>query len=63
MLSSLPTTHRDMYFLEKLVGLGVDDGVAINTIFTDIFLAIGITCTTYAQLLLPTAKSGNKVSR
>lgn len=38
----LQTPVRDMYFLEKLVGLGVDDGVAINSIVQHLFLIMGV---------------------
>lgn len=50
-----------MYFLEKLIGLGVDDGVKVNTVFTRLCWLMGVWPAVYASLLLPTAKSGNKV--
>jgi len=50
-----------MYFLEKLLGLGVDDGVKVNTVFTRLCWLMGVWPAVYASLLLPTAKSGNKV--
>lgn len=31
-----------MYFLEKLVGLGVDDGVTINSVVQQLFLIMGV---------------------
>lgn len=30
------TPLRDQYFLEKLVGLGANDGVSINAVFTQV---------------------------
>ena len=50
-----------MYFLEKLLGLGVGDGVKVNTVFTRLCWLMGVWPAVYASLLLPTAKSGNKV--
>ena len=61
VLSPNQTPHRDMYFLEKLLGLGVDDGVKVNTVFTRLCWLMGVWPAVYASLLLPTAKSGNKV--
>jgi len=55
------TPLRDSYFLEKLLGLGTDDGVQINTIFASIFyLAKGFPAL-YLALLIPSARNGNKV--
>ena len=61
VLSPNQTPFRDTYFLEKLVGLGANDGVKINTVFTQLFFIMGIWPGVYACLLLPSAKSGNKV--
>lgn len=61
VLSPNQTPYRDMYFLEKLLGLGVDDGVKVNTVFTRLCWLMGVWPAVYASLLLPTAKSGNKV--
>ena len=61
VLSPNQTPYRDMYFLEKLLGLGADDGVAVNTVFTRLCWLMGVWPAVYASLLLPTAKSGNKV--
>ncbi len=61
VLSPNQTPYRDMYFLEKLLGLGVDDGVQVNTVFTRLCWLMGVWPAVYASLLLPTAKSGNKV--
>lgn len=36
------TPVRDMYFLEKLVGLGADDGVPLNSIVQHLFLIMGV---------------------
>lgn len=49
-----------MYFLEKLTGLGVDDGVQINAVFTQLFFMMGLWPAIYAALLIPSARSGNK---
>ena len=50
-----------MYFLEKLLGIGANDGVAVNTVFTRLCWLMGVWPAVYASLLLPSAKSGNKV--
>lgn len=55
------TPLRDMYFLEKLVGLGADDGVSVNTIFTVLFNAMGLWPAMYSALIIPTGKSENGV--
>ncbi|KAL4426167.1 hypothetical protein ABPG77_007449 [Micractinium sp. CCAP 211/92] len=55
------TPVRDMYFLEKLVGLGVDDGVAINSIVQHLFLIMGVWPLVYTALLIPSGKSDNGV--
>ena len=60
-LSPNQTPYRDMYFLEKLVGLGADDGVKINIVFSNLCFLMGVWPAIYSSLLLPTAKSGNKV--
>ncbi len=36
VLAPNQTPLRDSYFVEKLVGLGVDDGILINTVFTQV---------------------------
>ena len=61
VLSPNQTPYRDMYFLEKLLGLGANDGVAVNTVFTRLCWLMGVWPAVYASLLLPSAKSGNKV--
>ena len=55
------TPLRDSYFLEKIVGLGQADGVAINAVFTQLFFVMGIWPMIYTALLIPAGKSGNKV--
>lgn len=54
------TPYRDMYFLEKLVGLGASDGFQLNVVFTQLFFIMGIWPAIYAALLIPSARSGNK---
>lgn len=61
LLSPNQTPYRDMYFLEKLVGIGEKDGVQINAVFTQLFFIMGIWPAIYAALLIPSARSGNKV--
>ena len=61
LLSPNQTPYRDMYFLEKLTGLGVEDGVQINAVFTQLFFMMGLWPAIYAALLVPSARSGNKV--
>ncbi|PRW58694.1 hypothetical protein C2E21_3280 [Chlorella sorokiniana] len=55
------TPLRDAYFLEKLVGLGVDDGVTLNAIVTNLFLVMGVWPLIYTSLLIPSGKSDNGV--
>ena len=55
------TPLRDQYFLEKLVGLGADDGVPINAIFTQLFFIMGVWPLIYTALLIPSGKSANGV--
>ncbi|EFN59243.1 hypothetical protein CHLNCDRAFT_138236 [Chlorella variabilis] len=55
------TPLRDSYFLEKLVGLGVDDGVQLNIIVQQLFLIMGVWPLVYTALLIPSGKSGNGV--
>ena len=61
VLSPNQTPYRDMYFLEKLLGIGANDGVAVNSVFTRLCWLMGVWPAVYASLLLPSAKSGNKV--
>jgi hypothetical protein len=42
--------------------LGVDDGVQINAVFTQLFFIMGLWPAIYAALLIPSARSGNKVT-
>lgn len=56
------TPIRDQYFLEKLVGLGVDN-VPVNTVFTALFNAMGLWPAMYSALIIPTGKSENGVRR
>jgi hypothetical protein len=55
------TPLRDRYFIEKLVGLGVDDGVPINSVLFSVFNLMGIYPVVFASLMLPAARSSNKV--
>ena len=61
-LSPNQTPYRDMYFLEKLSGLGVNDGVQINAVFAQLFFIMGLWPCIYAALLIPSARSGNSAS-
>lgn len=63
LLSPNQTPYRDMYFLEKLSGLGENDGVQVNAVFTQLFFMMGLWPAIYAALLIPSARSGNKVRR
>lgn len=47
------TPLRDSYFLEKLVGLGVNDGVKLNVILQQLFLIMGVWPLVYTALLIP----------
>lgn len=51
------TPFRDEYFVRKLVGLGENDGVAINAVFSSLFNAMGVWPAVYAALLIPSARS------
>jgi hypothetical protein len=57
------TPVRDAYFIEKLVGLGVDDGVALNAVFFCLFNIMGVWPAVYAALLTPSGRSANGVRR
>ena len=52
-----------MYFLEKLTGLGENDGVQVNAVFTAICLMMGVWPCIYSALLIPSARSDNKASQ
>lgn len=52
---------QDTYFIEKIVGLHADDGYQVNRVFNDLFFLIGIVAAVYAPLLIPSARSKNKV--
>lgn len=54
------TPARDAYFLEKLVGLGVD-GLPINAVFFALFNLMGVWPAVYAALLTPAGRSGRGV--
>lgn len=49
------------YFIEKLVGLGVNDGVPLNPILVSVFLLMGIYPVILASLGTPSLRSANKV--
>lgn len=51
-----------MYFLEKLTGLGENDGVQVNVVFTAVCLMMGVWPCIYSALLIPSARSDNKAS-
>jgi hypothetical protein len=55
------TPVRDQYFLEKLVGLGMDDGVALNAVWFCLFNIMGVWPAVYAALLTPAGRSANGV--
>jgi hypothetical protein len=63
LLSPNQTPYRDMYFLQKLAGLGEPDGVAINAVFTQLFFVMGLWPAIYAALLIPSARSATKAGR
>ena len=63
LFSPNQTPLRDQYFLEKILGLGVEDGVPINTVFFCLFNIMGVMPGIYASLLLPSGKSANGVRR
>jgi len=55
------TPLRDSYFLEKLSGLGSDDGVSLNTILASLFLLERMFPLIYGALISPAAKNGNSL--
>eukprot|EP00892_Ulva_mutabilis_P004609 jgi/Ulvmu1/251/UM001_0255.1 len=55
------TPLRDQYFIEKLVGLGVEDGVPLNPILVSIFFLMGVYPVILAALGTPSLRSANKV--
>lgn len=61
VLSPNQTPYRDMYFIEKLVGLGANDGVKVNTVLANMSFLMGVWPAIFSALLLPSGKSGNKV--
>jgi hypothetical protein len=61
LLSPNQTPFRDRYFVEKLIGLGVDDGVPLNAIVQQLFLIMGVWPLVYTALLVPSGKSDNGV--
>ena len=60
-LSPNQVPYRDQYFILKQVGLGPDDGFQLNTVWVQLFNAMGIWPAIYASLLIPSGRSGNKV--
>jgi hypothetical protein len=54
------TPMRDQYFLEKLLNLTTDP-VRLNAVFTQLFFAMGVWPLVYTALLIPAARSANKV--
>jgi hypothetical protein len=52
---------RDMLFLERLVNLKTDADVTVNSVFYGIFNIMGVYPALYACLLVPAARSENKV--
>lgn len=62
VLSPNQTPSRDIYFLEKFLNVAPDDGFHINTVFYCIFYLFGLTPLVYASLMIPAARSKNKVS-
>ncbi|KAK9800341.1 hypothetical protein WJX73_006000 [Symbiochloris irregularis] len=60
-LSPNQTPYRDQYFILKQVGLGPDDGFHVNTVWVQLFNAMGLWPAIYASLLIPSGRSGNKV--
>jgi hypothetical protein len=61
-LSPNQTPTRDMLFLERLVNLKTDADVTVNTVFYGIFNIMGVYPALYACLLVPAARSDNKVA-
>ena len=55
------TPARDAYFLEKLLGLGADDGVPLNAVWFFLFNIMGVWPAVYAALLTPAGRSANGV--
>lgn len=50
------TPLRDQYFIEKLIGMGVDDGVPINPVFYSLFNLMGVYPLIYISLMIPSAR-------
>ena len=61
MLSPNQTPYRDMLYLQKLTGINSSAGVEVNTVFFQLFNLMGVYPAIYSALLLPAAKSSNKV--
>lgn len=60
LLAPNQTPLRDQYFLEKFLNL-TDDGIPLNAIFSQLFYIMGIWPIIYTALLIPAAKSKNRV--
>jgi hypothetical protein len=50
------TPMRDAYFLEKLIGIGANDGVPIDTVFVSLFYLMGVYPIIFASLMIPSAR-------
>ncbi|KAL2632233.1 hypothetical protein R1flu_016919 [Riccia fluitans] len=51
------TSYRDIYFIQKLTGLHVDDGFSMNKVLTAEFFMMGLWPLVYTSLLMPSGRS------
>jgi hypothetical protein len=49
------------YYIEKFIGIGVDDGVPINAVLFSVFFLMGVLPLALSSLIVPSARSANKV--
>ncbi|EFJ48269.1 hypothetical protein VOLCADRAFT_60480, partial [Volvox carteri f. nagariensis] len=61
MLAPNQTPYRDQIFLERILGIGENDGFIVNPVFVSLFSIMGIYPAIYASLLVPAGRSENKV--
>ncbi|GLC40154.1 hypothetical protein PLESTB_000791900 [Pleodorina starrii] len=61
LLSPNQTPYRDQIFIERIIGIGEQDGFVVNPVFVSLFSIMGIYPAIYAALLVPAGRSENKV--
>lgn len=62
LLGPNQTPYRDQIFIERILGIGQQDGFKVNPVYVSVFCLMGVYPAIYASLLVPAARSENKVS-